>query len=328
MTTIYLATVGGVSIVKRTGNTWSGSTQLKDQPIECVLVDQRNPNVAYCGTFGSGLYKTTDAGSHWAPCAGLAPRNVSALAMNASGILFAGTEPSEIFRSEDGGATWSALPALTRLPSASKWSFPPRPHTHHVKAILPDCNHPDDLHVAVEAGALVRSYDAGVHWLDRVPSAPRDTHSLVADPLDPCKLFSAAGDGFFQSDDNGGTWRRFEEGLEGTYCWSLAVTSGPSVVQVMSAAKEAYTAHYEQLSNSFVYRREGDSAWQRIRHGLPEAHHHRAAAIAESVSEPGVFYLSTEGLVFRSLDGGRRWKELLVDWVNGIAKHAVNIAAT
>jgi photosystem II stability/assembly factor-like uncharacterized protein len=326
MTTIYLATVGGVSIVRGADRTWSGSTQLKDHAVECVLVDDRNTNVAYCGTLGSGLYKTTDGGSNWVPCASLAARHVTALAIKASGNLFAGTEPSEIFRSDDGGATWTGLTALTGLPSSSKWSFPPRPYTHHVRAILPDRNHPNDLHVAVEAGALVRSYDEGAHWLDRVPSAPRDTHSLVADPLDPCKFFSAAGDGFFHSDDKGETWKRFEEGLEETYCWSLAIASGPPTVQLMSVAKGAYGAHYEQMSNSFVYRREGDGAWQKTSRGLPEAHHHRAAAIAESVSEPGVFYSSTEGLVFCSLDGGRSWKQLLIDWVNGIAKHAVNIA--
>jgi photosystem II stability/assembly factor-like uncharacterized protein len=328
MTTIYLATAGGVSIVRGAERAWSGSTQLKDQPIGCVLADKRDPNVAYCGTLGSGLYKTTDGGSHWTPCAGLKPGNVTALAVDASGMLFAGTEPSEIFRSEDGGATWTALSALTRLPSSSKWSFPPRPYTHHVQAILPDRNHPNDLHAAVEAGALLRSYDGGVHWLDRVPSSPRDTHALVADPLDPCKFFSAAGDGFFQSDDRGETWKHSEEGLEETYCWSLAITSGPPTVQLMSAAKGAYGAHYEEMSNSVVYRREGDSAWQKICLGLPKAHHHRAAAIAESVSESGVFYLSTEGLVFCSLDRGLSWKELLIDWMNGIAMHVVNIAVT
>jgi photosystem II stability/assembly factor-like uncharacterized protein len=328
MTTIYFATADGVSIIEGTGKTWSGSTQLKDRPIECVLVDERNTNVAYCGTFGSGLYKTADAGSSWWPCAGLASRNVTALAMNASGTLFAGTEPSEVLRSKDGGATWTPLPWLTRLPSAGKWSFPPRPNTHHVKAILPDRNHLDDLHVAVEAGALVRSYDAGAHWLDRVPSAPRDTHWLIADPVEPRKLFSAAGDGFFQSDDNGETWRRVEEGLEETYCWSLAMSSGPSRVQLMSAAKGAYEAHYEQLSSSFVYRREGDSAWQKIRHGLPELRHHRAAVIAGSVSEPGVFYLSTEGLVVSSSDEGRSWNELPIDWLSDHPGHAVSIVAT
>jgi len=327
MTTIYLATVGGVSIVREADGIWSGSTQLKDQPIECVLVDVRKPNIAYCGTLGSGLYKTKDGGLNWVPCVNLASRKVTALAMNASGILFAGTEPSEIFRSEDGGATWTALSALTQLPSLAKWSFPPRPHTHHVRAILPDRNHPCGLHVAVEAGALVRSYDEGAHWLDRVPSAPKDTHSLVADPLDPCKFLSAAGDGFFQSDDKGETWKRFEEGLEETYCWSLAIASGPTTVQLMSVATGAYGAHYEQMSNSFMYRREGDGAWQKICRGLPAAHRHRAAAIAENVSEPGVFYLSTEGLVFRSLDGGSSWKELLISWVNGMSKHAVQIAA-
>ena len=40
---------------------------------------------------------------------------------------YAGTEPSAIFRSDDGGETWRNCEGLINLPSAGKWSFPPRP---------------------------------------------------------------------------------------------------------------------------------------------------------------------------------------------------------
>jgi photosystem II stability/assembly factor-like uncharacterized protein len=327
VTILYLATADGISIVHRGGESWSGSTQLQRIGVECVLIDPRDTRIAYCGTSGSGLYQTTDAGMNWQPNDQLATRHVSALAMNAAGVLFAGTEPSEVLRSANGGQTWAALPALTTLASAREWSFPPRPHTHHVKAIVPDSLHAGDLHVAVEAGALVHSSGGGIHWRDRVAGAPRDTHWLVADPTDPRRLSSAAGDGFFESTDDGETWRRFEEGLEDTYCWSLAIPSGSNRVQVMSAAKGAYGAHYERMANASVYRREGESPWEKVHHGLPGPGHHRAAVIAKSTSEPGVLYLSTEGLVFRSTDEGRSWSELPVNWPGHPPGHAVDMAA-
>ena len=251
---------------------------------------------------------------------------MTSLAAAESGVLFAGTEPSQVLRSDDRGATWFALSRLMELPSAKEWSFPPRPYTHHVKAILPDFERPNDLHVAVEAGALLRSEGGGSRWNDRVRSAPRDTHWLISDPLERSKLFSAAGDGFFQSSDDGETWQRFDDGLDGTYCWNVAMSSGPSRALVMSAAKSAYGAHYEQYSDSYVYRREGDAPWQKMLGGLSKFQHHRAAVIASVEAAPALFFLSTEGSVFRSTNEGKEWRELPIDWLNGRAKHAVGIA--
>ncbi|TCK71672.1 hypothetical protein C7378_2956 [Acidipila rosea] len=324
--TIYLATSEGISVVRGSENRWQGATQLEDKQVECVLADHKTRDVAFCGTFGAGLFRTSDAGRAWAPCAGFPEATVTALAAAESGVLFAGTEPSRVFRSDDLGETWFALPRLTELPSAENWSFPPRPHTHHVRAILPDFERPDDLHVAIEAGAMLRSKDAGSRWVDRVRSAPKDTHWLISNPLERNTLYSAAGDGFFQSSDDGETWQRFEQGLDGTYCWSMAISARPSRAMVMSAAKSAYGAHYEPYAHSYVYRREGNAPWEKTLGGLPNSQDHRAAVIASVDTSPGLFFLSTEGAVFRSTDDGRNWQELSIDWLNGRAKHAVGIA--
>lgn len=51
---------------------------------------------------------------------------------------------------------------LTKLPSASTWSFPPRPETHHVRWIGIDPHDAHHLYVAIEADVLVRSLDDGL----------------------------------------------------------------------------------------------------------------------------------------------------------------------
>jgi len=94
-------------------------------------------------------------------------------------LLYAGTEPSAIYQSSDGGDTWHPLPGLLSLTSAGEWSFPLRPETHHVRQILSDPCFPLRLHVAIEAGALLRSEDGGETWRDRVPGGPKDTHTLA-----------------------------------------------------------------------------------------------------------------------------------------------------
>ena len=325
-TTLYLATEQGVSIAKRSGGKWEGTTHLRDRKVECVLLDPQNRDVAYCGTFGTGLFKTTDGGSHWAECTSLGESKITALAADGAGRIYVGSEPSNVLQSDDHGETWQPLAVLSELPGSKRWSFPPRPYTHHVKSILPDQMHPRELHVAVEAGALLRATKNGTAWLDPVTSAPMDTHWLVVDSLEPQRLFSAAGDGFFESNDDGNTWRRSQEGLGDLYCWSAAISSSASRTLVMSAAKSALGAHYPHSANAAVYRREMDASWNQIQNGLPVAKGHRAAVITANKTMPGEFFLSTEGLVFLSTDDGKSWKELPIDWLNGGAGHAADIA--
>jgi len=170
------------------------------------------------------------------------------------------------------------------------------------------------LHVAVEAGALLRSDDGGRTWPDRIPSGPKDTHSLAVHPLEPTRLHSAAGDGYFDSVNDGDSWRRIVDGLKHQYCWSVAVSFDDPKTLLLSASNSAYGAHYKESPNSVVYRRTGNDAWQLVHDGLPDPRGVRIPVIAASRIEPGVFYCSTEGAVYRSEDGGVRWQKLSIQW--------------
>jgi photosystem II stability/assembly factor-like uncharacterized protein len=253
--------------------------------------------------------------------------NVMALAAARDGTVYAGTELSALYRSGDGGETWSPLHTLMTLQSAKTWSFPPRPETHHVQSILPSLARRDRLHVAIEAGALVHSDDAGVTWCDRASSSPMDTHSLAVHSQYPSRLHSAAGDGFFESVDDGESWRRMTDGLEPQYCWSVAVSSADPTTLLLTTSKSAYGAHYKEGACSFVYRRSGTNAWQQLRAGLPAPQGSRIAVVAASRVEPGTFYCSTEGRVYRSTDDGAQWQELTVQWNSSThTGHAINMA--
>ena len=115
------------------------------------------------------------------------------------------------------------LAGLRALPSADTWSFPPRPHTHHVRWIEADVSVSDRVFVAIEAGALVRTFDGGRTWRDRVRGGPYDTHTAVTHLLAGGRVYSAAGDGYFESTDAGGSWRSPEDGLKHRYLVSVAV---------------------------------------------------------------------------------------------------------
>jgi hypothetical protein len=235
---------------------------------------------------------------------------------------------SAIYRSDNRGETWYPLHTLLTLPSAKAWSFPPHPETHHVQSILPSLARRDRLHVAIEGGALVRSDDAGATWCDRVTGSPKDTYSLAVHPQDPTRLHSAAGDGYFESVNDGDSWRRMTDGLEHQYCWSVAVSFADPTTLLLTASNSAFGAHYKESARSFVYRRTGNNAWQ-LCDGLPTSEGSRIAVVTASHVEPGIFYCSTEGRVYRSADDGLRWQELGVQWNRGtLTEHAIDMAIT
>jgi photosystem II stability/assembly factor-like uncharacterized protein len=325
--TIYLATACGVAVIQGCDESWVGEVCLNDKLIQCVAADRTRKGVVYCGTFGNGMLRSSDRGATWHPLQNFTGPNVMALASSQSGALYAGTELSAMYRSEDGGESWCELETLLTLPSAKSWSFPPRPETHHVQFILPHLAHPARLHAAIEAGALVYSDDAGSTWRDRVSSAPRDTHCLAVHPLAPTRLHSAAGDGYFESVDGGNSWRRAVDGLEHQYCWSIAISLADAKTLLLSTSKSAYGAHYKESANSILYRRTGSDAWKPVRKGLPDPQGLRIPVVAASSSEPGLFYCSTEGMVYRSEDDGLQWQKLAVQWnTKATAEHATGMA--
>ncbi|MPZ20262.1 MAG: hypothetical protein GEV06_20445 [Luteitalea sp.] len=204
----------------------------------------------YCGTAAAGLFRSRDGGRNWEPVGpGIDHPTITAVTVGHAqradgfGIVYAGTEPSVVFRSETGGDNWVDLAGLRALPSASTWSFPPRPHTHHVRWIEADVSAADRVFVAIEAGALVRTFDGGRTWHDRVRRGPYDTHRAATHPLAPGRVYSAAGDGYFESADAGDSWRSPEDGLQHLSLVDLAVDPADPDTVVVSATDGPFVAY-------------------------------------------------------------------------------------
>src|SRR6201998_3221428 len=155
-------------LIARRASTWTVDEHLSGSSPQCVAVDLHSPTQLYCGTARAGLFRSRDSGRNCEPVStGIDHAMVTAVAVGHAeqadgfGIVYAGTEPSAVFRSDNGGDSWVELGGLRALPSADTWSFPPRPNTHHVRWIEADVSVADRVFVAIEAGALVRTFDGG-----------------------------------------------------------------------------------------------------------------------------------------------------------------------
>ncbi|HEX6383029.1 MAG TPA: glycosyl hydrolase [Anaerolineae bacterium] len=330
MTTIFVAMRDEVLVVRRREDGWQHDIQLQGKSPRCLAADPLNSERVCCGTEGLGVWCSNDGGITWYATWDGVPHDivtavaVSSLQQTDEGTVYAGTEPSAIFRSQDGGASWQICSGLTELPSASTWSFPPKPDTHHVRWIEPDPVVAGRLFVCIEAGALVRSHDGGQTWKDRVPGGPYDTHKLATHPLAPGRLYSAAGDGYFESDDGGATWRQPEAGLQHHYLYGLAVDPVNPDTVLVSAASGANQAHNARAAESLIYRKTAGEKWQPVHDGLPEARGMTISILAANTTEPGTFYAANNHGLFRSADAGLTWEQLDVAWSGAYRSQRVN----
>jgi len=325
VTVLYLATNDGVAVARRHNGAWPVQRGLAGYTTQCLAADPERPERVYCGSFDRGLWVSDDAGTSWhAAGPGIAFQAVMAVAVgalehaNGGGVVWAGTEPSSLFRSEDGGRSWQDCPALRALPSAPTWSFPPRPWTSHVRWIAPDAHDAARLFVGIELGGVMRSLDSGRTWEDRKPEGQHDAHTLRTHPRAPGRVYEAAGGGYAESHDGGASWRRDDSGLRHHYAWGLAVDPGDPETIVVSSAAGPRQAHDSGTAESYLYRRSAGEAWQEMSAGLPEPRGRRTMVLASNAAEPHAFYAATrEGQVYRSPDAGRTWDPVPLSWPEG-----------
>ncbi|HEY3247667.1 MAG TPA: hypothetical protein VGK88_05185 [bacterium] len=319
MTTLIVVQTHRI-LIARHAQHWHLSSPLEGHRFTCAAADPHRSGRAYAGTNGDGVWRTDDAGVTWVQ-AGAAPGSghVTALAVDPhehaaeGGTLYLGTEPSRFYRSTDGGHTWEEGPGLIALPSSTEWSFPPRPHTHHVRWIEPDPLQARHIFVAIEAGALVTTSDAGATWQDRVPDGPFDTHTMTSHRGASGRFYSAAGDGYYETDDAGATWSSPEQGLRHTYLVTVAADPGDPDTVVVSGSSGPWTAYNPSSAEAYVYRRTGGGTWQRVKDGLPAPDGTVVAHFA-SPGRPGQLYAANNRGVFMSVDAGARWAALESPW--------------
>jgi hypothetical protein len=224
------------------------------------------------------------------------------------GTVYAGCEPSMLFRSRDAGQSWEELASLREIPSAPTWSFPPRPWTSHVRWIAPSPHDADRLLVGIELGGVMLSEDGGQTWKDHRPGAQPDCHALAWHPEVAGRAYEAAGGGAAWSSDGGDTWRGADEGRDRDYTWALAVDPEDPGRWYVSASPSPMLAHGSRSAEAHLYRWQGDGPWERLTEGLPDPLDSMPYSLA--TAEGALFAGLADGEIWRSDDRGDSWRPL------------------
>jgi hypothetical protein len=103
MALLYAATGDGIARLDEAGGGWTVELLLRGSGAQCLAIDPADPDTLYAGLRDGGVRRSDDAGRSWVDCA-LPVAGVFSLAVSAAdGAVYAGTEPSRLFRSDDGG---------------------------------------------------------------------------------------------------------------------------------------------------------------------------------------------------------------------------------
>jgi BNR-Asp box repeat len=297
MDRLYAATGNGIARLDEDGETWTAELFLSGSGARCIAVDPAAPDTVFAGLLEGGVRRSLDGGRSWINCE-LPEHAVFSLSVSAAdGAVYAGTEPSKLFRSDDRGESWRELKALLELPSQPTWSFPPRPWTSHVRWIAPSPHDADLLLVGIELGGLMRSSDGGKSWQDHRPGAQPDVHSLTWHPRTPGRAYEAGGGGAAFSTDAGDTWTRADEGRDRHYTWSVTADPDDPECWYVSASTGPRAAHGGGDPQARIYRRRDDQPWQPLSGGLPDP-----------LSAMPYALLATDARLFAGFANGRLWE--------------------
>ena len=310
MARLYAATGDGVARIDDVDGEWTTTLFLPGSGAYCLAVDPADGDTVYAGLRDAGVRRTADAGRTWTDCE-LPETGVFSLAVSAAdGAVYAGTEPSRLFRSDDGGQTWRALDALLELPSRPTWSFPPRPWTSHVRWIAPSPHDAELLLVGIELGGLMRSTDGGETWEDHRPGAQPDVHSIAWHPHVAGRAYEAGGGGAAWSQDAGENWQAADDGRDRHYTWSVAVDPDDPDDWYVSASTGPYAAHGGRDPQARIYRRRAGERWKALAGGLPEPL--PAMPYALVAAHDRLFAGLADGQMWESRDDGDTWRACTV----------------
>jgi photosystem II stability/assembly factor-like uncharacterized protein len=235
---------GGIWKTDDAGRTWQPLFQHGPAAsIGALAVAPSDPNVIYIGTgqpeprydigAGLGVFKSTDGGAHWMPL-GLQntryigriwvdPKNPNILLVGAQGHFFGPSPDRGLYRSTDGGKTWSHVlkindwtgivdiasdPKNPKIVFAAAWEAHQYPWLSYF------------MPVAGPGSAIYMSADGGISWhrlsgggwpggaLGRIGLAVAHT---AKGPRVYASISSEKSGGLYRSDDGGVRWLRVNE---------------------------------------------------------------------------------------------------------------------
>ncbi len=340
---ILLATAKGLVIYEKQGSEWIyWAHHFLGISVSIALQDPHSKDWWVCldhKHWGPKLHCTSDCGKTWREVT--APKypedaqvelGVSATLKyiwtiafgNTPGVVYLGTEPGGLFRSQDHGAHFELVQELWDHPTRPEHWFGGGRNYAGIHSIVVDPNQDHHVYVGVSCAGVFEANEQGGVWevrnqglkADFLPNplakAGHDPHRLMACRSNPLVMWQQNHCGIFRSVDGGHNWEDVTDKEErGRYGFALGIDhQNPLRAWVIPATSDAQRIALNQ-SLFVMYTEDGGKSWHERRNGLPQNHcFDIVLRHALDVKGTELVFGTSGGSLYYSPDDGASWQSL------------------
>jgi photosystem II stability/assembly factor-like uncharacterized protein len=299
----------------------SGTNLYSGSQVWALASHPAAPSQVYAGT-DSGLHRFDRAAGQWthlpSPMDGERLVTAIALAPDDPQTIVAGTQPSAIYRSADGGRSWTRIETAMRRFTTSGFYGSKTPgfaddsddaaervkHWTRVTQVLFDPAEPRRLWAGVEIDGLWASGDGGRSWQRVSQGLETDDIHGFALPRDGAALFATTNAGLHVSRDKGQSWMFQRIDSPWQYTRSIVERQDGQGVMFMT------NGNGPPGSAGRLFRsRDRGASWHEV--ALPGKVESSLYFLATHPADPDLlFAAATLGQLWRSQDGGESWSLL------------------
>ena len=236
-TTVYVgAASGGVWKTENGGQSWNPI--FDEQPIQnigSIAIQQSNPNVVWVGTgegnprnslnLGAGIYKSLDAGKSWKKMGldkticihrvVIDPANPNTVYAAAIGNPYAEHPERGVFKTTDGGETWSKILYVNDTTGCADLVMDPSNPNKLIASMWQFRRKPWELKSGGAGSGLYMTVDGGKSWKkmgkeEGMPEGPLGRIGIAFARSMPSRVYAkveATKNGLYKSDDGGFNWQ-------------------------------------------------------------------------------------------------------------------------
>jgi photosystem II stability/assembly factor-like uncharacterized protein len=289
--------------------------------IGVVAIDPRNPNVVWVGTgennaqrvvaYGDGVYKSIDGGKSWMNV-GLKesehigriiidPRNSDVVYVAAQGPLFKKGGDRGVFKTTDGGKTWTKVLGVDDWTGANDVQLDPRNPDVLVATMWQRERRVFGFVAGGPSSGVYRSTDAGKTWSKSqsgFPSEELGRIGLSISPANPDVVYAIADaalgkGGFFRSRDGGASWERMGGYQSGGNYYNEVFADPKDVDRVYAVDVNL------QVSE------DGGRTFRRVGEQLKHVDNHSVWIDPDATDH---LIVGCDGGVYETFDRGRSWR--------------------
>jgi photosystem II stability/assembly factor-like uncharacterized protein len=316
---------GGVWKTENAGTTWTPVFDNQaSYSMGCLTLDPNNPDIVWAGTgenvsgrhvgFGDGVYKSLNGGKTWTNL-GLAksehiarilvdPRNSDTVFVAAEGPLWSSGGERGLYKSADGGKTWTPSLEVGKDTGVTSAEFDPEnPDIIYAAAYQRRRSVAAFMGGGPESG-IYKSEDAGKTWRKLtvgLPAGDKGKIGLAVSPLNSRVVYATveAGPeekGFYRSADRGESWEKRNSFISGG--------TGPHYYQEIFADPNTFERVY-QMDPMTRVTDDGGKTWRPLGEKNKHVDNHALAFIK---GDPNYLLEGCDGGVYETHDLGKTWR--------------------